>query len=150
MEKKRPENLSDEMLVFAAILGDLRSFDALALRYRAAAYRVAQSIGGCELAEDAVQEALLLAFKALPAIEEPAKFASWLYAITRHVALRMSRRSHQERSHRVDVDGEVAIAQGETVTARKTQAGEGGLVQSSQTENQCMKDRRTIWNENKN
>ena len=76
MAETRPENLPDEMLAIAAILGDLRSFDALALRYRAAAYRVAQSIAGSELAEDAVQESLLLAFKALPSIEEPAKFAS--------------------------------------------------------------------------
>lgn len=104
MGKTRPENLPDEMLVFAAILGDLRSFDTLALRYRAAAYRVAQSIGGHELAEDAVQESLLLAFKALPSIEEPTKFASWLYAITRHVALRMSQRSRREQSQRVDLD----------------------------------------------
>jgi RNA polymerase sigma-70 factor, ECF subfamily len=104
MAKTRPENLPDETLVIAAILGDLRSFDALVLRYRAAAYRVAQSIAGNELAEDAVQESLLLAFKALPSIEEPAKFASWLYAITRHVALRMSRSSRQERSRRVDLD----------------------------------------------
>jgi RNA polymerase sigma-70 factor (ECF subfamily) len=104
-----PENLPDEMLVIAAILGDLRSFDALVLRYRAAAYRVAQSIlgssgAGNDLTEDAVQESLLLAFKALPSIEEPGKFASWLYAITRHVALRMSRRSRQESSQRVDLD----------------------------------------------
>jgi RNA polymerase sigma-70 factor (ECF subfamily) len=104
MAKTRPENLPDETLVIAAILGDLRSFDALVLRYRAAAYRVAQSIAGNELAEDAVQESMLLAFKALPSIEEPAKFASWLYAITRHMALRMSRSSQQERSRRVDLD----------------------------------------------
>jgi len=70
---------------------------------------VAQSIignsgAGNELAEDAVQESLLLAFKALPSIEEPAKFASWLYAITRRVALRMSQRSRQERRQRVDLD----------------------------------------------
>src|SRR5215813_12334320 len=78
MAKARPENQPDELLVIAAILGDLRSFDALVMRYRAAAYRVAQSIAGNELAEDAVQESLLLAFKALPSIEEPAKFASWL------------------------------------------------------------------------
>ncbi|MBO0726785.1 MAG: RNA polymerase sigma factor, partial [Blastocatellia bacterium] len=51
-----------------------------------------------------VQESLLLAFKALPSIEEPAKFASWLYAITRRVALRMSQRSRRERSQRVDLD----------------------------------------------
>ena len=109
MAETRPENLPDETLAIAAILGDLRSFDALALRYRAAAYRVAQSIigsssAGNDLAEDAVQESLLLAFKALPSIEEPAKFASWLYAITRRVALRMSQQSRRERSHRVDLD----------------------------------------------
>ena len=109
MLKTKPENLPDEMLVIAAIMGDLPSFDALVLRYRSAAYRVAQSIlgssgAGNELIEDAVQESLLLAFKALPSIEEPRKFASWLYAITRHVALRMSRRSRQERSRRVDLD----------------------------------------------
>jgi RNA polymerase sigma-70 factor (ECF subfamily) len=104
MAETKPENLPDEMLVIAAILGDLRSFDALALRYRAAAYRVAQVIAGTDLAEDAVQEALLLAFKALPSIEEPAKFASWLYAITRHAALRMSRRSRRESDQLVDLD----------------------------------------------
>jgi RNA polymerase sigma-70 factor (ECF subfamily) len=104
MADTRPENLPDEMLAIAAILGDLRSFDMLALRYRAAAYRVAQSIAGNDLAEDAVQESLLLAFKALPSIEEPAKFASWLYAIVRRVALRMSQRSRRERSQWVDLD----------------------------------------------
>jgi len=98
------DKLPDEALVVAAILGDLSSFDTLAMRYRSAAYRVAQSIAGVELAEDAVQEALLLAYKALPSIEEPSKFASWLYAITRHVALRMSKRRKQEMRKRVDLD----------------------------------------------
>ncbi len=104
MDQSRPENLPDETLVIAAILGDLRSFDALIWRYRAAAFRVAQSIAGNELAEDAVQESLLLAFKALPSIEEPAKFASWLYAITRHAAIRMSQQSRRENDQRVDLD----------------------------------------------
>src|SRR5262249_58371170 len=109
MAEMRPENLPDETLAIAAILGDLRSFDALALRYRAAAYRVAQSIigsssAGNDLAEDAVQESLLLAFKALPSIEEPAKFASWLYAIVRRVALRISQRSRQDRPHPLHLD----------------------------------------------
>ncbi len=98
------DNLPDAALVLAAILGDLRSFDVLALRYRAAAYRVAQTIAGNELAEDIVQEALLLAFKALPSIEEPDKFASWLYAITRHAAYRFGQRTRQERAHRVELD----------------------------------------------
>lgn len=104
MVPMQDEKLPDELLVIAAILGDLRSFDVLALRYRAAAYRVAQAIAGDELAEDIVQEALLLAFKALPSIEAPDKFASWLYAITRHAAYRMGQRSRQERAQRVELD----------------------------------------------
>lgn len=99
-----PTSTPDAVLVLAAILGDLRSFDVLALRYRAAAYRVAQTIAGRELAEDIVQEALLLAFKALPSIEEPDKFASWLYAITRHAAYRLGQRTRQERAQRVELD----------------------------------------------
>lgn len=104
MAPKQHEKQPDEMLVLAAILGDLRSFDVLALRYRAAAYRVAQVSAGNQLAEDVVQEALLLAFKALPSIEEPDKFASWLYAITRHVAYRLGQRSRQESARRVELD----------------------------------------------
>jgi RNA polymerase sigma-70 factor, ECF subfamily len=101
---KTRDNLPDEALVVAAILGDLSSFDALVMRYRSAAYRVAQSIAGVDLAEDAVQEALLLAYKALPTIDHSSKFASWLYAITRHVALRMSKRRREEMRKRVDLD----------------------------------------------
>lgn len=104
MARNTPNSLPDEILVVAAILGDLSSFDVLVMRYRSATYRVAQSIAGTELAEDAVQEALLLAYKALPSIEEPAKFASWLYAITRHVALRMSQRKRRESNHLVELD----------------------------------------------
>ncbi|MCI0663320.1 MAG: RNA polymerase sigma factor [Acidobacteria bacterium] len=106
---KTRDNLPDEALVVAAILGDLSSFDVLVMRYRAAAYRVAHSIVGVELAEDAVQEALLLAYKALPSIEEPSKFASWLYTITRHVALRMSKRRRQEMRKRVDLDDALLV-----------------------------------------
>lgn len=94
----------DEVLVVAAILGDLEAFDELALRYRAAVVRTAQAIVGREDAEDVAQDAMLLAFKALPSIEEPSKFASWLSAIARHRALRFSK---QERSHkigRIDLD----------------------------------------------
>src|SRR5215510_208170 len=94
----------DEMLVVAAILGDLEAFDELALRYRAAVVRAAQSVVGREDAEDVAQDALLLAFKALPSIEDPAKFATWLSAITRHRALRFGKRESAHRAGRVDLD----------------------------------------------
>jgi RNA polymerase sigma-70 factor (ECF subfamily) len=94
----------DEVLVVAAILGDLDAFDELASRYRAAVVRTAQAVVGREDAEDVAQDALLLAFKALPSIDEPPKFAAWLSAITRHRALRFSKRERSHQAGRIDLD----------------------------------------------
>jgi RNA polymerase sigma-70 factor (ECF subfamily) len=94
----------DEMLVVAAILGDLDAFDELVLRYRAATVRVAQAIVGREDAEDVAQDAMLLAFKALPSIEDPTKFAAWLSAITRHRAMRFGKRESTHQRGRIDID----------------------------------------------
>jgi RNA polymerase sigma-70 factor (ECF subfamily) len=94
----------DEVLVVAAILGDLDAFDELAGRYRAAVVRTAQAIVGREDAEDVAQDSLVLAFKALPSIEEPPKFAAWLSAITRHRALRFSKRERSRQAGRIDLD----------------------------------------------
>jgi RNA polymerase sigma-70 factor (ECF subfamily) len=94
----------DEILVVAAIVGDLGAFDQLVLRYRPAVVRLAQSIVGREHAEDVAQDALLLAFKALPSIEEPRKFAAWLSTITRHRATRFSQRESTHQSRRVALD----------------------------------------------
>jgi RNA polymerase sigma-70 factor (ECF subfamily) len=94
----------DEMLVVGAILGSLDAFDELASRYRAAVVRVAQSIVGREDAEDVAQDALLLAFKALPSIEDPQKFAAWLSAITRHRAWRFGKRESLYKAGRVELD----------------------------------------------
>src|SRR5258706_9667575 len=100
----------DEILVVEAILGNLDAFDELASRYRVAVMRTAQAIVGREFAEDVAQEALLLAFKALPSIEEPAKFAAWLSVITRHRALRFGKRERPHRVGRVELD-EVLLEQ---------------------------------------
>jgi RNA polymerase sigma-70 factor (ECF subfamily) len=94
----------DEVLVVASILGDLDAFDELATRYRAAVVRTAQAIVGRDDAEDVAQDALLLAFRALPSIEEPAKFAAWLSAITRHRAQRFGKRERAHHTGRVELD----------------------------------------------
>jgi len=44
----------DEVLVMAAILGDLEAFEELVLRYRAAVVRLARTIVGNNYAEDVV------------------------------------------------------------------------------------------------
>ena len=87
--------IPDEVLVLSAILGDLDAFGELVDRYRAAAIRTAQAIVGRDDAEDVAQEALLLAFKALPSIEDPTRFAAWLGAITRNRALRFGERDRK-------------------------------------------------------
>lgn len=94
----------DEVLVMAAILGNLDAFEELVLRYRAAVVRLARTIVGNDYAEDVAQDALLLAFKALPTLEEPTRFAAWLSAITRHRAFRFSKRERAQLSKRVAMD----------------------------------------------
>jgi RNA polymerase sigma-70 factor (ECF subfamily) len=96
--------MPDEVLVVAAMLGDLSAFDELCARYRAAVVRAAQAIVGRADAEDVAQDALLIAFKALPTLEAPAKFAAWLGVITRHRALRYSQQERAHRNGRVELD----------------------------------------------
>ena len=94
----------DELLVIAAILGNLEAFEQLVVRYRPAVVRLARTIVGADDAEDVAQDSLLLAFKALPTIEEPGRFAAWLSAITRHRALRFSKRETAQLSKRLPLD----------------------------------------------
>ena len=94
----------DELLVVAAILGNLEAFEELVRRYRSAVVRLARTIVGNDDAEDVAQDALLLAFKALPGIEEPQKFAAWLSAITRNRALRFSKSETAIAKKRVPLD----------------------------------------------
>ena len=99
-----PFESPDELLVVAAILGNLEAFEELVVRYRPAVVRLARTIVGAEYAEDVAQDSLLLAFKALPGIEEPRKFGAWLSAITRHRALRFNKSETTHTKKRVPLD----------------------------------------------
>jgi len=112
----------DELLVVAAILGNLEAFEELVLRYRPAVVRLARTVVGSDFAEDVAQDSLLLAFKALPTIEEPGKFAGWLSAITRHRALRFNKSETAHLSKRVPLD-EALIEKIEALTKPLTDGG---------------------------
>lgn len=94
------ETWDEEALVIAARRGDIRAFDALAIRYRHAVWLVARPIVGADLAEDITQDTLLLAYKALPRLEEVSRFGPWIRSIARHRALRV--RSEESRSEPVE------------------------------------------------
>lgn len=95
-------DIPDDELVLIALLGNMASFDELVRRYRGAVIRVSwQIVGSRSAAEDIAQDAFLLAYKALPQLQDPANFSSWLYAITRHRARRVAGR--ENRSETVDL-----------------------------------------------
>jgi RNA polymerase sigma-70 factor (ECF subfamily) len=91
-QRGRYPTIRDEQLVLNALLGDIEAFDELVVRYRNAVIVVAtQALGSREAAEDLAQEAFLLAFKALPQLQEPARFGGWICSIARHRAWRISK-----------------------------------------------------------
>lgn len=77
-------------LVIAAQAGDVRAFDELARTYRRALWFEARQVLDEARAEDAVQDALLIAFKSLPKLREVSRFPAWIRALTRHRALRIA------------------------------------------------------------
>jgi len=90
-DSQRWDRDEEESFVLAAQAGDLRSFDRLVKRYRPALISLAsQILNSRELAEDATQESFLIAFSALPQLEDTAKFATWIGAITRHRSYRIA------------------------------------------------------------
>jgi len=78
-------------LVLQARYGDLSAFDALVARYRPGATLLArQIVGRPDEADDVVQDSFLAAYKALPQLSDPEKFAWWFGSIVRHRARRLA------------------------------------------------------------
>jgi len=97
---ERWHEFEDEELVVAALLGEIAAFDVLVLRYRPAVMAaITRQISQRGLAEDICQEAFLLAFKALPQLETPSRFAAWLHAIARRQAIRRSQGEARRAGH---------------------------------------------------
>lgn len=86
----------EQALVAAAQAGDLAAFDTLARRYRRASVILARQILPSEAADDAVQDALLAAYKSLPLLQDTERFAPWLAAIVRNRARRLAKGSRSE------------------------------------------------------
>ena len=83
----------DAGLVRRARAGDGEAFGALVDRYMRAAYAVALSVTGShEDAEDASQEAFMVALERLEDCRRPERFAGWLMTIVRNRSRNLVRR----------------------------------------------------------
>jgi RNA polymerase sigma-70 factor (ECF subfamily) len=89
---------SDAALVARARSGDASAFEAVASRHvKAVLGLVRQQIGDEHAAEDATQQALILAYRSLHQLDEPERFAGWLYRI----AVREAKRAVQKGAREV-------------------------------------------------
>ncbi len=95
---------SDAELVILARSGDRDAFGELVRRYQRAAYAVALSVTGKpQDAEDAAQEAFLVALQRLDDCRNPARFAGWLLAIVRNRARNLIRRESLRAGEQIPV-----------------------------------------------
>lgn len=77
----------------AACSGDIGSFGTLYRRYYRMAVGIAYSrLSDHHLAEDAAQEAFVVACRQLATLGRPDQFASWLGTVCRRVAVRIKKR----------------------------------------------------------
>lgn len=128
---------SDEQLVLAALVGSVPAFDELVRRYRAGVIVAAEGVLRCRaLAEDAAQDVFLLAFKALPSLEDPRRFAGWLYAIARNRARRIAAREGRTRPALLSEVDALILASSDEIAANNARSldPERGAVRDAERE----------------
>lgn len=114
----------DRRLVTRVAAGDERAFDELVDRHRERLLRYVSRRFSRDLAEDAVQETLLAAHRALTAGAVPADVRAWLSTIAWRRALDMTRREREA----LPLDTEVAAGAAHEPEARVLQSSELGRV----------------------
>jgi RNA polymerase sigma factor, sigma-70 family len=86
-------DLDETTLVVRAQEGDVRAFEALARRHQAALYRIAVRVMGDPAeAEDALQEALLDAWRRIGRFRADSAFSTWMYRVVTNRCIGMLRR----------------------------------------------------------
>lgn len=89
---------TDAILVAAALRGDAESFSRLCEQYYPALVAIAYSqLADRHLAEDAVQEALLAAYRDIAKLKKPERLLGWLAAICRNIAIDMAKAQARQK-----------------------------------------------------
>ncbi len=132
------EREPDEVLVERALAGDGEAFGALAERYyRMISVLALQKTGHRPDAEDIVQEALVRAFRALPSLREPARFAAWLYNITLKLCIDWSRR--RDRRDGTFQLGEEALVRAESGRYRRHEDVVGQALEDADEHHKALR-----------
>lgn len=120
--------LDDLTLVVRAQEGDVRAFEELARRHQAALYRTAVRVMGDPAeAEDALQEALLDAWRRIGHFRGDAAFSTWMYRIVTNRCLGMLRRRRPVPVPEVADTGALAPAPDDPERAAEVDAELGAL-----------------------
>src|SRR6186997_3689518 len=102
---------SDGLLISAALAGDQSAFALLVERYRAPLAKAAYSrLGRRELAEEAVQEALLCAHRWLGTYDSRYSFRTWLWTIVLNQCSRLAKREARHSPPTVVTSNELCFA----------------------------------------
>ena len=95
------EVIEDRYLVAASLSGSAAAYDELVRRYRGAAILVAWKTLGCrEAAQDAAQEAFVIAFQRLAQLKDHGQFGPWLRVIAQNRARAV--RTRESRTEPLD------------------------------------------------
>jgi RNA polymerase sigma-70 factor (ECF subfamily) len=98
-------------LAAAARNGDAESFSRLCERHYPALVAIAYAqLADRGLAEDAAQEALLIAYRDIAKLKNAARFLPWLVAICRNTAIDMAKARARERQAGIEDGGPVSAA----------------------------------------
>lgn len=109
----------DEVLMARAQAGEAACFAELARRYRPALLRVARGrLGRHDWAEDAVQEALLAAYKGRTSFDARRSFRAWLWTILLNACTRLWKTGRREPVAASSTDEERAALDPATLVAK--------------------------------
>ena len=90
----------DAELVAQAKAGEVAAFEQLVTRHRTRLYELArQLVSDREAAQDIVQEGLVRAFRALPALRETDRFGPWVNTIMRRLCQQWQRDGRRRLRH---------------------------------------------------
>lgn len=84
------QNQNDETLVMLTLAGERSAYEVLVVRHQKAVISAAASVTHNQfMAEDAAQDAFVMAWMKLNTLQEPQKFAVWVCRIAKNCALNM-------------------------------------------------------------